>query len=135
MSENNYTTVTSDRSKTTTLILCIVLGFAGVHHFYVGRIGMGILYLFTGGLFCIGWIADIIKIATGTFKDGAGVPIRKQFTKNSLDRGYFLMANPVYIENQYNKDMSIQIGNNLEERKVKALERIAKALELIAKNN
>lgn len=77
MAETQYTVQTSDKSKTTALILCIVLGMVGVHHFYVGRIGMGILYLFTGGLFFIGWVADIIKIATGTFKDGAGVPLRK----------------------------------------------------------
>lgn len=77
MAETQYTVQTSDKSKTTALILCIVLGMVGAHHFYVGRIGMGILYLFTGGLFFIGWIADIIKIATGTFKDGAGVPLRK----------------------------------------------------------
>lgn len=77
MSETQYMVQTSNRSKQTALILCIVLGFMGAHLFYVGRIGKGILYLFTGGLFFIGWIADIIKIASGTYTDGAGVPLRK----------------------------------------------------------
>ena len=73
----NYVTQTSDKKKATALLLCIFLGFMGVHHFYVGRIGMGILYLCTGGLFGIGWLIDIIKVATGGFKDNAGAPLRQ----------------------------------------------------------
>ena len=34
----------------------------GGHKFYEGRIGMGILYLFTGGLFCIGWLVDCVRL-------------------------------------------------------------------------
>ncbi|MFR9048827.1 MAG: TM2 domain-containing protein [[Clostridium] leptum] len=30
----------------------------GGHKFYEGKAGTGILYLFTGGLFSIGWIID-----------------------------------------------------------------------------
>lgn len=73
----NYTTITSDKSKKTALILCVLLGYLGVHYFYVGRIGKGILYLFTGGIFCIGWIVDIIKIASGGFTDNVGAPLRQ----------------------------------------------------------
>lgn len=65
------------KSKKVALILSIVLGYFGIHRFYVGKIGSGILYLFTMGLFCFGWIYDIIKIASGTFKDGNGLPIVK----------------------------------------------------------
>lgn len=73
----NYTTITSDKSKTTALLCCIFGGIFGIHNFYVGKIGKGILYLFTGGLFGIGWIIDIIKIATGSFLDNAGAPLRQ----------------------------------------------------------
>lgn len=48
--------------KTTALLLCIFLGIFGGHKFYEGKPGMGILYLFTGGLFFIGWIIDIFVI-------------------------------------------------------------------------
>lgn len=65
----------SNKSKMVTLILAIVLGCFGGHRFYVGKIGSGVLYLFTGGLFFFGWIYDIIKIASGTFRDGLGLPI------------------------------------------------------------
>lgn len=50
-------------NKTTALILCIALGYFGVHKFYEGKIGLGILWLFTFGLCGFGWIADIIIIA------------------------------------------------------------------------
>jgi len=33
-----------------------LLGFFGLHKFYLGKFGMGILYFFTGGLFIIGWL-------------------------------------------------------------------------------
>ncbi len=44
------------------LLLCLFFGFLGAHKFYRKQIGMGILYLFTLGLFGIGVIVDLIKI-------------------------------------------------------------------------
>ena len=52
-----------EKDKKTALLLCIILGYFGAHKFYEGKIGMGILYLFTFGIFGIGWIADIILLA------------------------------------------------------------------------
>ena len=74
----NYTTSTSDKNKSTAAILCAVgfLGIAGLHLFYVGRIGKGLLYFCTMGLFLIGTIADLIKISTGGFRDNVGAPLR-----------------------------------------------------------
>lgn len=42
-------------------LLCVFLGFFGIHWFYLGNFKKGILYLFTGGLFGIGWMVDIIR--------------------------------------------------------------------------
>lgn len=50
------------KNKWTAFFLCLFLGFIGAHKFYEGKTGMGILYLFTVGLFGIGWIVDIISI-------------------------------------------------------------------------
>ena len=51
-----------ERSKWVALLLCWFLGFLGAHKFYDGKTGMGVLYLFTFGLFGIGWIIDCIAI-------------------------------------------------------------------------
>lgn len=48
------------RDKWVAFLLCLFLGFFGIHKFYEGKIGMGILYIFTFGLFGIGWIVDLI---------------------------------------------------------------------------
>ncbi|MFR8462077.1 MAG: TM2 domain-containing protein [Ruthenibacterium lactatiformans] len=36
------------------------MGYFGAHKFYEGKVGMGVLYLFTLGLFGIGWFVDLI---------------------------------------------------------------------------
>ena len=59
------------------LLLCLFVGGLGVHRFYVGKIGSGILYLLTGGIFGIGWLIDLIKIAVGKFKDKNGLLLAK----------------------------------------------------------
>ncbi len=59
-----------EKNKTVTLILCIALGYLGVHRFYTGKVKSGVLYLCTGGLCGIGWIVDIILICTDKFNRG-----------------------------------------------------------------
>ncbi len=49
-------------SKWTAFFLCLFLGFFGVHKFYEGKTGTGLLYLCTGGLCLCGWILDCILI-------------------------------------------------------------------------
>lgn len=50
------------KSQIVALLLCIFLGVFGIHRFYLGYTGLGVLYLFTGGIFLIGWIIDIILL-------------------------------------------------------------------------
>lgn len=50
------------KNKWVAFFLCFFLGFVGAHKFYEGKAGMGILYLFTGGLCMIGVIVDLIAI-------------------------------------------------------------------------
>ncbi len=49
-------------NKWTAFLLCFFLGGFGAHKFYEGKAGLGILYLFTFGLFGIGWLIDLISI-------------------------------------------------------------------------
>lgn len=54
-------------SKLVLFLICFFLGGLGVHRFLVGKIGTGILWLLTGGVFGIGWLVDLILIALGKF--------------------------------------------------------------------
>ncbi len=50
------------KNKWIALLLCFFLGVLGAHKFYEGKIGMGILYLFTAGLLGFGVVFDLIAI-------------------------------------------------------------------------
>lgn len=50
------------KNKWVAFCLCLFLGLVGAHKFYEGKVGMGILYIFTVGLFGIGYIIDLITI-------------------------------------------------------------------------
>ena len=63
------------KSKVAAALLCFFLGGLGVHRFYVGKVGTGILWLFTFGLCGIGALVDFIMILVGAFKDKQGNPL------------------------------------------------------------
>ncbi|MBP1543694.1 MAG: TM2 domain-containing protein [Oscillospiraceae bacterium] len=50
------------KNKWVSFFLCLFLGVVGAHKFYEGKIGSGLLYLFTGGLFAIGVFVDLFTI-------------------------------------------------------------------------
>lgn len=52
------------KNKWIAFLLCFFLGYLGVHRFYEGKIGTGILYFFTFGLFGIGVLVDLIILLT-----------------------------------------------------------------------
>lgn len=68
-----------DKSQIVTLILLVFLGFLGVHRFYLGDIGIGLLYLLTGGLCGIGFIIDLILLLTGSLKPKDGTEFYDKF--------------------------------------------------------
>jgi len=67
---------TSGKNFVATLILCILLGGLGVHRFYVGKVGTGIIMLLTLGGLGIWQLIDIIRIAIQKFKDSDGAVIK-----------------------------------------------------------
>jgi TM2 domain-containing membrane protein YozV len=66
----------SEKGFVPTLLLAIFLGGLGVHRFFVGKIGTGILQLLTLGGLGIWALIDVIMIAVGSFTDKNGLPIK-----------------------------------------------------------
>lgn len=64
------TRYTSDKSRLVAALLCSCFGYLGVHRFYAGKIGTGILMLVTFGGFGIWYLIDLIMILAGSFRDG-----------------------------------------------------------------
>ena len=62
----------SPKKRTVALLLCFFLGALGIHRFYVGKVGTGILWLLTLGILGIGALVDFIMIIVGSFKDKDG---------------------------------------------------------------
>jgi TM2 domain-containing membrane protein YozV len=60
------------KSFVAALLLCLFLGGIGVHRFYVGKIGTGILQIVTFGGLGIWVLIDLVMIIVGSFKDKQG---------------------------------------------------------------
>ncbi len=76
----SYTSANDGEQKDwlTTLLLCIFLGGLGIHRFYTGHTGIGVVQLLTGGGCGIWAIIDLIQIITGDFRDANGNPLLKK---------------------------------------------------------
>ncbi|GMT49092.1 MAG: hypothetical protein IEMM0008_0631 [bacterium] len=59
----------SSQSRLVILLLCFFLGWLGVHRFYAGKIGTGILCAASLGVGGILWTIDFIMILVGSFRD------------------------------------------------------------------
>ena len=59
----------NEKDKNVTIILCCLgfIGLGGIHDFYLGNIGAGIIKLFTWNWFFIGTIIDLIRISKNEY--------------------------------------------------------------------
>ena len=60
------------KSQIIAIVLCLVVGVLGVHRFYLGYTGIGIIQLLTGGVFGIWTLIDLIMLITGDLKPKDG---------------------------------------------------------------
>lgn len=66
----------SDKGFVPAILLCFFFGVLGVHRFYVGKIGTGLLQLITLGGLGIWTLVDFILIVVGSFTDKQGRPVK-----------------------------------------------------------
>lgn len=69
------------------LLLCFFFGFIGIHRFYVGKMGTGILMALTLGGFGIWALIDCILILTNSFRDSDGMVIMYKSTSSVATNG------------------------------------------------
>ena len=67
----------SNKKMVTACLLCFFLGGLGIHRFYVGKAGTGILMILTLGGLGIWVLIDFIMILTGGFKDSEGKDLQR----------------------------------------------------------
>lgn len=68
----------SDKDWMVALLLCVFAGALGVHRFYAGKIGTGIVMLLTAGGCGIWVIYDLVMIITEKFEDDQGRVLLKE---------------------------------------------------------
>jgi TM2 domain-containing membrane protein YozV len=74
----------SDKSRLVTLLFVVLLGFLGVHRFYVGKIGTGILMILTLGGLGIWALIDLVFVAVGSFRDKDGKRVYRWMEPGSV---------------------------------------------------
>lgn len=70
-----YEDLESDFTRLPILILCFFFGWLGIHRFFVGKVGTGVLMLCTLGGLGIWLMIDLILIVCGAFRDRDGLKI------------------------------------------------------------
>lgn len=65
--------IVSPKSRLAVVLLCFFLGVIGIHRFYVGKTGTGVLFIFFGwNVLCIWVLVDLIMALAGAFTDKSG---------------------------------------------------------------
>jgi hypothetical protein len=97
----------SDKSRLAATLLALFTGLFGGHRFYVGKVGSGILQLCTLGGMGIWWMADIVLVASGEFRDVTGKRVLR-WTDEELALSSGQAADPRLLEDvdQLRSEMS-----------------------------
>ena len=71
----------SDKSRGVALALAVLLGVVGAHRYYAGKVGTGLLQLFTFGGMGIWYLYDVILVASGQFLGVLHSQLRSRHTR------------------------------------------------------
>ncbi|MFQ6547368.1 TM2 domain-containing protein [Aestuariibius sp. 2305UL40-4] len=67
----------SEKKFVPAVLLCFFLGSFGVHRFYLGKIGTGLLMLVTLGGLGIWTLIDFVRLIIGSMGDKEGLPLAR----------------------------------------------------------
>ena len=76
MTNSNTVGPVSEKKFVPAVLLCFFLGSLGIHRFYLGKVGTGILMLITLGGLGIWTIIDFVRLIIGSMKDKHGLPLQ-----------------------------------------------------------
>jgi TM2 domain-containing membrane protein YozV len=71
----------SHKSRNVVIVLAFLLGFLGIHRFYLGKIGTGILMLVTLGGAGIWAAIDFFRAIFSNYTDGSGLWVEVEYSK------------------------------------------------------
>ncbi len=95
------------KNKRNSTFLCIFFGWLGIHHFYNQKIGKGLLYIFSLGIFGIGWLIDMITLIVLYLKDA-----NKEDSNNLICEK---CSNKIIKEYKYCPNCGFDLKNNIKE--------------------
>ena len=77
MTNMNPDGAVSQKKFVPAVLLCFFLGAFGIHRFYLGKVGTGILMLVTLGGLGIWTLIDFVRLVVGSLGDKDGLPLAR----------------------------------------------------------